>query len=96
MLFHGVDLLYVQPNPDYTYRIYQDSPVTTTTTPVLLRRQGAPVHPAIPDLERLDARFALGYTSVGCWPCTERPDPEADPRSGRWARSTRTECGLHL
>ena len=70
--------------------------MTTTTTPVLLRCQGAPVHPAIPDLERLNARFALGYTSVGCWPCTERPDPEADPRSGRWARSTSTECGLHL
>jgi len=40
--------------------------------------------------------FALGYTSVGCWPCTERPAPGADPRSGRWAGSTRTECGLHL
>jgi phosphoadenosine phosphosulfate reductase len=40
--------------------------------------------------------FADGYTSVGCWPCTERPAPGADPRSGRWAGSTRTECGLHL
>lgn len=35
------------------------------------------------------------YTSIGCWPCT-RPavDPE-DPRSGRWADSEKTECGLH-
>jgi phosphoadenosine phosphosulfate reductase len=33
-----------------------------------------------------------GYASIGCWPCTER----ADDRSGRWAGSNKTECGLHL
>jgi phosphoadenosine phosphosulfate reductase len=33
-----------------------------------------------------------GYASIGCWPCTE---PAAD-RSGRWAGSGKTECGLHL
>lgn len=36
-----------------------------------------------------------GYASVGCWPCTEPASPE-DPRAGRWAGSTKTECGLHL
>ncbi len=40
--------------------------------------------------------FDLGYTSVGCWPCTERPAAGADPRSGRWTGSAKTECGLHL
>ncbi len=40
--------------------------------------------------------FADGFTSVGCWPCTERPLDETDPRSGRWADSAKTECGLHL
>ncbi|MDQ3896594.1 MAG: phosphoadenylyl-sulfate reductase [Actinomycetota bacterium] len=36
-----------------------------------------------------------GYPSVGCRPCT-KPVPEgADPRSGRWAGSARTECGIH-
>ena len=36
-----------------------------------------------------------GYLSVGCRPCTF-PVPEgADPRSGRWAGSTRAECGIH-
>jgi phosphoadenosine phosphosulfate reductase len=35
-----------------------------------------------------------GYTSIGCAPCTSRP-VDADPRSGRWPASTRTECGLH-
>lgn len=37
----------------------------------------------------------LGYTSIGCQPCTALPE-SADRRSGRWAGSTRNECGLHL
>lgn len=36
-----------------------------------------------------------GYTSIGCQPCTVRPLDPADPRSGRWAGRSRTECGLH-
>ncbi len=35
-----------------------------------------------------------GYPSIGCWPCTDPADP-TDPRSGRWAGSSKTECGLH-
>lgn len=35
-----------------------------------------------------------GYPSIGCWPCTE-PAAADDPRSGRWAGSAKTECGLH-
>lgn len=38
---------------------------------------------------------AEGYPSIGCAPCTAKPAPGADPRSGRWAGSTKTECGLH-
>lgn len=34
-----------------------------------------------------------GYSSVGCWPCTE---PSVDGRDGRWVGSAKTECGLHL
>jgi len=37
-----------------------------------------------------------GYPSIGCWPCTDRVVDGADPRSGRWAGSGKTECGLHL
>jgi phosphoadenosine phosphosulfate reductase len=37
-----------------------------------------------------------GYPSIGCWPCTERVADGDDPRSGRWAGSAKTECGLHL
>jgi phosphoadenosine phosphosulfate reductase len=37
-----------------------------------------------------------GYPSIGCAPCTRRVLPGEDPRSGRWAQSPKTECGLHL
>lgn len=36
-----------------------------------------------------------GYPSIGCAPCTLKPAPGADPRSGRWAGRAKTECGLH-
>ena len=38
---------------------------------------------------------AEGYPSIGCRPCTAKPLPGADPRSGRWAGRGKTECGLH-
>jgi len=37
---------------------------------------------------------ALGYSSIGCAPCTTMGG--SDLRSGRWAGSEQTECGLHL
>jgi len=37
-----------------------------------------------------------GYPSIGCWPCTNPANPNAaDKRAGRWAGSSKTECGLH-
>jgi phosphoadenosine phosphosulfate reductase len=39
--------------------------------------------------------FFDGYTSIGCEPCTRRPLPGEDPRAGRWAGLSKTECGLH-
>ncbi|MEH3156602.1 MAG: phosphoadenylyl-sulfate reductase [Gordonia paraffinivorans] len=36
-----------------------------------------------------------GYPSIGCEPCTAKPAPGSDPRSGRWAGRAKTECGLH-
>jgi phosphoadenosine phosphosulfate reductase len=36
-----------------------------------------------------------GYPSIGCAPCTAKPVEGADPRSGRWAGTSKTECGLH-
>jgi phosphoadenosine phosphosulfate reductase len=37
----------------------------------------------------------LGYTSVGCAPCTRAPGPGEDARAGRWAGRAKTECGIH-
>ena len=37
-----------------------------------------------------------GYPSIGCAPCTAKPLPGADPRSGRWAGTGKIECGLHV
>jgi phosphoadenosine phosphosulfate reductase len=37
-----------------------------------------------------------GYPSIGCRTCTARVEAGADPRSGRWAGTGKTECGLHV
>jgi phosphoadenosine phosphosulfate reductase len=37
-----------------------------------------------------------GYPSIGCAPCTAKPLPGADKRSGRWAGTGKIECGLHV
>ena len=46
---------------------------------------GLPAHPLV----------EFGYPSVGCWPCTQ-PADDGDVRSGRWAGSEKTECGIHM
>lgn len=37
----------------------------------------------------------IGYTSIGCAPCTRPVAAGEDPRAGRWAGQAKTECGLH-
>jgi phosphoadenosine phosphosulfate reductase len=37
-----------------------------------------------------------GYPSIGCEPCTQRVEPGEDPRSGRWAGTGKSECGINL
>ena len=37
-----------------------------------------------------------GFPSIGCAPCTRRVAPGEDPRSGRWAGTGKTECGIHV
>jgi phosphoadenosine phosphosulfate reductase len=49
----------------------------------------AQVH-AVPRLPLYD----LGYTSIGCEPCTAVPAAGADARSGRWG-GKKLECGIH-
>lgn len=49
-------------------------------------RHGLVINPLLSD----------GYPSVGCEPCTARPLPGEDARSGRWAGRDKDECGLHV
>ena len=39
--------------------------------------------------------YELGYTSIGCEPCTSPPPDPNDPRSGRW-QGHKLECGIHI
>lgn len=45
-----------------------------------------PRHPLVAD----------GYLSIGCMPCTRRVEEGEDYRSGRWAGTDKTECGIHV
>ena len=37
-----------------------------------------------------------GFRSIGCVPCTTAGGTDSDPRSGRWAGTEKTECGIHF
>lgn len=39
--------------------------------------------------------YDLGYTSIGCQPCTALPADAYNIRSGRWG-GRKLECGIHL
>jgi thioredoxin-dependent adenylylsulfate APS reductase len=44
------------------------------------------------------ALYSLGYSSIGCAPCTRAPLPGEGPRAGRWWWETdaQKECGIHF
>jgi phosphoadenosine phosphosulfate reductase len=39
--------------------------------------------------------YDLGYTSIGCEPCTTLPIDPGNERSGRW-QGQKLECGIHI
>jgi phosphoadenosine phosphosulfate reductase len=39
--------------------------------------------------------YEMGYTSIGCEPCTALPPDPSNPRSGRW-QGRKLECGIHV
>lgn len=65
------------------------NPVATWTYEELLSYSDDNLLPVNPLLSQ-------GYPSIGCAPCTNKVAPGADPRSGRWAGTSKTECGLHV
>jgi phosphoadenosine phosphosulfate reductase len=73
---------------DEKFDLVKVNPLATWTdedTADYISRHGVLVNPLV----------AAGYPSIGCAPCTAKPLPGADPRSGRWAGLAKTECGLH-
>lgn len=74
---------------DETRRLVKINPIATWTEDDVQNYQadhGLPVHPLVPQ----------GYLSIGCAPTTRPVAPGENPRAGRWAGSTKTECGLHV
>jgi len=43
-----------------------------------------------------NALHESNYPSIGCTHCTRAVRPGEDPRAGRWAGLSKTECGLHI
>jgi phosphoadenosine phosphosulfate reductase len=39
--------------------------------------------------------YDVGYSSIGCEPCTTLPPDPLNPRSGRWS-GEKLECGIHI
>ena len=39
--------------------------------------------------------YEIGYSSIGCEPCTSLPPDPSNPRSGRW-QGQKLECGIHI
>jgi phosphoadenosine phosphosulfate reductase len=90
--------------------VRRDEAPTRAATPVVTwdERNGlVKVNPLVAwtadDVHAYEKEFELpvntltrnGFPSIGCAPCTRRVRPGEDPRSGRWAGSAKTECGLH-
>jgi phosphoadenosine phosphosulfate reductase len=73
---------------DETFGLVKINPIAAWTDEQMqdyIDRRGVLVNPLVDE----------GYPSIGCEPCTAKPAPGADPRSGRWAGRAKTECGLH-
>lgn len=85
--FHGgarANITYVETDG----RLLKFNPLAALTKAALdevFAASGAPRHP----LE------TMGFSSVGCMPCTSRTVPGEDMRAGRWRNRGRTECGIH-
>ena len=72
--------------PDgHLVRVHPLATLTKADVAAYLREHGIPEHPLV----------RRRYLSIGCAPCTRKPAPGEDPRSGRWAGQSKTECGLH-
>ena len=70
---------------DGLYKINPLASWTSRDTFYYMQRHDVPLHPL----------FDQGYTSIGCAPCTRPVLAGEDERAGRWAGTSKTECGIH-
>ncbi|MDG6094450.1 phosphoadenylyl-sulfate reductase [Acetobacter sp. AN02] len=75
----------VQTEADDSLRINPLADWTPEELEAEMTRRNLPRHP-------LTQR---GYPSIGCAPCTQPVGEGDDPRAGRWAGFSKTECGIH-
>lgn len=73
------------------YKCHAISPLLNWTSRDIygyMKQHDLPYHPL----------YEKGYASIGCNPrsCTEPIMPGQDPRSGRWAKSGKLECGINV
>lgn len=66
-------------------RVHPLATMTLEEQRAYLEAHGLPEHPLV----------ARRYLSIGCAPCTRALAAGEDERAGRWAGTTKTECGLH-
>jgi phosphoadenosine phosphosulfate reductase len=86
--FHGGGRVNL-PVVEYSEGRFKVNPLASWThddVDAYLAKRDLPPHPMVAD----------GYPSIGCWPCTVRPEDPNDVRSGRWVGFKKEECGLHL
>ncbi len=74
-----------QPAPHDVLRFHPMLDWTVQEVFAYIREYDLPRHP-------LDAK---GYASIGCEPCTKKPDPDMQEREARWYGMNKTECGLN-
>ncbi|HVT87467.1 MAG TPA: phosphoadenylyl-sulfate reductase [Tepidisphaeraceae bacterium] len=78
-------------NWESRYNCYAISPIlnwTSRDVGMYMKKYDLPYHPLV----------EKGYPSIGCNPlsCTRNVLPGEDPRSGRWAETDKTECGINV
>ena len=75
----------LQPTEDGPIKVHPLATMTAAEAQDYMVRHGIPEHPL----------RAKRYLSIGCFPCTQAVPEGQDERAGRWAGSTKTECGIH-
>lgn len=86
--FHGGDRATL-PRVEVDGRYLKVNPLADWSEAAIARafaETGLPPHPLVEH----------GFSSIGCFPCTEPSGIGGYSRTGRWAGSNKTECGIHM